>query len=43
MYDGAGLGLSLANKLISFMNGKMEIVSQPKQGTIIPITFPKFI
>ncbi len=42
-YDGAGLGLSLANKLISFMNGKMEIVSQPKQGTIISITFPKFI
>jgi len=40
-YEGAGLGLSLANKLISFMNGKMNIVSQPNEGTIITITFPK--
>lgn len=40
-YEGAGLGLSLANKLISFMNGTMNIVSEPDQGTIITITFPK--
>ena len=40
-YEGAGLGLSLANKLISFMNGKMNIVSRPNEGTIITITFPK--
>lgn len=40
-YEGAGLGLSLANKLISFMNGKMNIASQPNQGTLITITFPK--
>ena len=40
-YEGAGLGLSLANKLISFMNGKMSIVSQPEEGTTITICFPK--
>ena len=40
-YEGAGLGLSLANKLVSFMNGKMSIVSQPNEGTIITIAFPK--
>ncbi len=40
-YEGAGLGLSLANKLVSFMNGKMHIISQPNEGTIISITFPK--
>lgn len=40
-YEGAGLGLSLANKLVSFMNGKMHIISQPNEGTIITISFPK--
>lgn len=40
-YEGAGLGLSLANKLISFMNGRMNIVSQINEGTIITISFPK--
>ena len=40
-YEGAGLGLSLANKLVSFMNGKMHIASQPNQGTLITISFPK--
>ena len=40
-YEGAGLGLSLANKLVSFMNGKMHVISQPNEGTIITISFPK--
>jgi signal transduction histidine kinase len=40
-YEGAGLGLSLSNKLISFMNGKMSIVSEPNVGTTITISFPK--
>jgi signal transduction histidine kinase len=40
-YEGAGLGLSLANKLVSFMNGKMQIASQPNEGTLITISFPK--
>ena len=40
-YEGAGLGLSLANKLVSFMNGQMKIVSQLNEGTVINISFPK--
>jgi PAS domain S-box-containing protein len=40
-YEGAGLGLSLANKLVSFMNGNMKIVSEPNKGTIITISFPQ--
>jgi two-component system phosphate regulon sensor histidine kinase PhoR len=40
-YEGAGLGLSLANKLVSFMNGKMSIISQPNEGTTITVLFPK--
>lgn len=40
-YEGAGLGLSLANKLVSFMNGKMHISSQLNKGTVITISFEK--
>ena len=40
-YEGAGLGLSLSNKLISFMNGKMSIASQLNEGTTVTISFPK--
>lgn len=40
-YEGAGLGLSLANKLVSFMNGTMNIVSKINEGTVITISFPK--
>ena len=39
-YEGAGLGLSIANKLIIFMKGKLSIQSQPTQGTTITISFP---
>ncbi|MDX1701165.1 MAG: HAMP domain-containing sensor histidine kinase, partial [Melioribacteraceae bacterium] len=42
-YEGAGLGLSLSNKLISFMNGKMSIASQINEGTTVTIIFPKNI
>ena len=42
-YEGAGLGLSLSNKLISFMNGKMSIASQLNEGTTVTISFPKKI
>jgi PAS domain S-box-containing protein len=38
-YEGAGLGLSIANKLIAFMKGKLNIQSQPTQGTTITIAF----
>jgi len=40
-YEGAGLGLSLAKKLISFMNGKLNILSKPNEGTVITISFPQ--
>lgn len=40
-YEGAGLGLSLAKKLVSFMNGKLNILSKPNEGTVITISFPK--
>ena len=39
-YEGAGLGLSIANKLIVFMKGKLSIQSQLTQGTTITISFP---
>ncbi len=39
-YEGAGLGLSIANKLINFMKGNLNIQSQPTQGTTITISFP---
>lgn len=39
-YEGAGLGLSLANKLITYMNGEMQILSKPNSGTIVTIYFP---
>ncbi len=40
-YEGAGLGLSIANKLITFMNGDLTIKSEISKGTTITILFPK--
>lgn len=40
-YEGAGLGLSLANRLISFMRGKLDISSKVKEGTSVIISLPK--
>ncbi len=40
-YEGAGLGLSLAKKLISYMNGKVNILSKPNEGTVITVSFPQ--
>ncbi|MCF8392500.1 MAG: PAS domain-containing sensor histidine kinase [Melioribacteraceae bacterium] len=39
-YEGAGLGLTIAHKLTSLMNGKFEIKSQVDYGTIVTLTFP---
>jgi PAS domain S-box-containing protein len=39
-YEGAGLGLSLANRLISYMKGKLNISSQINEGTSIIISLP---
>ena len=40
-YEGAGLGLSLANKLISFMNGELKIISEIAKGTSVKIILSK--
>src|SRR5690348_4062127 len=40
-YEGTGLGLPLAKRLIELHGGTMEIVSEPGKGTIITAHFPK--
>ncbi|MBK7104402.1 MAG: PAS domain-containing protein [Ignavibacteriae bacterium] len=40
-YEGAGLGLSLANKLISYMKGELKITSELTKGTSVKIILPK--
>ncbi len=42
-YEGAGLGLSLANKLVSVMNGEIKIISKPNKGTSVIILLPTSI
>ncbi len=39
-YEGAGLGLTIANKLTALLNGSMEIKSQLKKGTDVILKFP---
>ncbi len=39
-YEGAGLGLTIANKLTSYLNGTLKIESQLKKGTDVILTFP---
>ena len=38
--DGTGLGLSISSRLISEMNGKIEVESELNKGTTFTITFP---
>ncbi|MFV5691526.1 ATP-binding protein [Flavobacterium sp. LT1R49] len=38
-YNGYGLGLPLAMKIIRMHNGELKIQSEPDQGTIVSITF----
>lgn len=40
-YNGYGLGLPLAMKIIRMHNGEIKIQSQPEQGTIVTIVFRK--
>ncbi len=39
-YGGTGLGLSITKKLISLLNGEIEVLSQVSVGTAISITLP---
>jgi signal transduction histidine kinase len=40
-YDGAGLGLPLAKRLVELHGGKMEIDSEVDRGTAVTIRLPK--
>ena len=40
-YEGAGLGLSIANKLIFYMNGKLKIHNNSSQGVTISVSLPR--
>ncbi|MFA7418082.1 MAG: response regulator [Melioribacteraceae bacterium] len=39
-YEGSGLGLSIARKMIELMNGKLEIESEVGKGTTLSIYLP---
>ncbi|MEI7812556.1 MAG: hybrid sensor histidine kinase/response regulator [Ignavibacteria bacterium] len=39
-FDGIGLGLTIAKKMLSLMNGKIELNSELGKGTDIKITIP---
>jgi signal transduction histidine kinase len=40
-YDGTGLGLPLAKRLVELHGGVMELVSEPGKGTVVTAHFPK--
>ncbi|MFZ3045843.1 MAG: ATP-binding protein, partial [Desulfatirhabdiaceae bacterium] len=39
-YDRAGLGLSIASKLMNQMDGRLSIASNVRQGTVVTLQFP---
>lgn len=40
LYEGAGLGLTLASALVRSMNGAFAVESEPQKGTTIRMRFP---
>ncbi|MFC3334337.1 ATP-binding protein [Flavobacterium palustre] len=40
-YNGYGLGLPLAMKIIRMHNGELQIQSETGKGTVVNITFEK--
>jgi signal transduction histidine kinase len=42
--EGFGLGLSIVNSIVNFHHGKIEVQSQPGQGSTFTVSFPlKFL
>jgi len=39
-FDGIGLGLPLAKRLVELHDGRMEIASEPGKGTVVSALFP---
>lgn len=39
-YDGVGLGLSITQRLVSFMNGRIDVKSEAGKGSTFTISFP---
>lgn len=42
-YEGCGLGLTLAQKMIELMHGEINLASEPNKGSIFTILLPKSI
>ena len=40
--SGTGLGLSIVKEIIDYHDGKIEVISEEKKGTIPRVIFPKF-
>jgi signal transduction histidine kinase/CheY-like chemotaxis protein len=40
LYQGAGLGLALAKRLVTLMNGTIQVTSKKGAGTIVTLKFP---
>jgi len=42
-YEGTGLGLTLVKKMVELMNGRIEVESEPKKGSVFSIIVPGLI
>ena len=42
-YEGAGLGLTIAHKLTTLMNGTLEVESKVDEGTKVTLRFPLYL
>jgi signal transduction histidine kinase len=39
---GSGLGLAIAQSIVRAHQGTIHLTSQPGQGTLVTLTFPRF-
>jgi signal transduction histidine kinase len=42
-YGGTGLGLAITRKIVELMEGEMAVESEPQEGSIFRITWPRII